>query len=44
MIVPPGVTIAPGCVVAAGAVVTKDTEPDGVYAGGPAGRVRSPAG
>ena len=28
-----GVTIGPGCVVAAGAVVTRDCEPDGLYAG-----------
>ena len=31
-----GVTIADGCVVGAGAIVTKDTEPYGVYAGVPA--------
>ncbi len=36
----PGVTVAPGCVVGAGAVVTRDTAPDGVYAGVPARRVR----
>jgi maltose O-acetyltransferase len=35
-VVLPGVTIAPGCVVGAGAVVTKDTEPNAVYAGVPA--------
>lgn len=35
-----GVRIASGCVVGAGAVVTKDTEPDGVYVGVPARRVR----
>lgn len=35
-----GVRIAAGCVVGAGAVVTKDTEPDGVYVGVPARRVR----
>ncbi|MFZ2172735.1 MAG: DapH/DapD/GlmU-related protein [Rhodococcus sp. (in: high G+C Gram-positive bacteria)] len=33
-----GVTIASGCVVAAGSVVTVDTEPDGLYAGVPAVR------
>lgn len=31
-----GVTIADGCVIGAGAVVTKDTEPYGVYVGVPA--------
>lgn len=36
----PGVTIGSGCVVAAGAVVVKDCEPDGLYAGVPARRVR----
>lgn len=35
-----GVRIADGCVIAAGAVVTKDTEPHGVYAGIPAQRIR----
>ncbi len=32
----PGVTIAKGCVIGAGAVVTKDTEERGVYLGVPA--------
>jgi maltose O-acetyltransferase len=32
----PGVTIGPGCVVAAGSVVTKDCEPNSLYAGVPA--------
>lgn len=36
----PGVTVARGCVVAAGAVVTRSTEPDGLYAGVPAVRRR----
>jgi acetyltransferase-like isoleucine patch superfamily enzyme len=36
----PGITIAEGCVVAAGSVVTKDTEPHGLYAGMPAKRLR----
>ncbi|ONH28974.1 acyltransferase [Pseudofrankia asymbiotica] len=36
----PGVTIKDGCVIAAGAVVTGDCEPDGLYAGIPARRVR----
>ena len=35
-----GVRVAAGCVIGAGAVVTKDTEPDGVYVGVPARRVR----
>jgi maltose O-acetyltransferase len=35
-----GVRVAAGCVVGAGAVVTRDTEPDGVYVGVPARRVR----
>ena len=39
-IVLPGVTIARGCVVAAGAVVTSDCAPDGLYAGVPARRIR----
>ena len=40
-IVLPGTTIGTGCVVAAGAVVTKDCEPGGLYAGVPARRIRS---
>ena len=36
----PGVAVADGCVIAAGAVVTRDTHPDGLYAGVPARRVR----
>jgi len=36
----PGVTVGTGCVLAAGAVVTKDCEPNGLYAGVPARRVR----
>lgn len=35
-----GVTIADGCIIAAGAVVTKDTEPYGIYAGVPAKRIK----
>jgi maltose O-acetyltransferase len=35
-----GVTIGAGCIIAAGAVVTKDCEPDGLYAGVPAVRKR----
>jgi sugar O-acyltransferase (sialic acid O-acetyltransferase NeuD family) len=33
-----GITVAPRCFVAAGAVVTADTEPDGLYVGVPARR------
>jgi maltose O-acetyltransferase len=36
----PGVTVADGCVIGAGAVVTRSTEPDGLYVGVPAVRVR----
>jgi maltose O-acetyltransferase len=36
----PGVTVGEGCVIAAGAVVTSDCEPNGLYAGIPARRVR----
>lgn len=36
-----GVTIADGCIIAAGAVVTKDTEPYGIYGGVPAKRIRN---
>lgn len=36
----PGVTIAKGCVVAAGAVVTKCTATNGLYAGVPAKRIK----
>jgi acetyltransferase-like isoleucine patch superfamily enzyme len=39
-VVLPGVTIGEGCVVAAGAVVTRDCAPHGFYAGVPARRVR----
>jgi len=35
-----GVTIGRGCVIAAGAVVTRDCEPHGLYAGAPAARRR----
>ncbi len=35
-----GVSIADGCIIAAGAVVTKDTEPYGVYGGVPAKRIK----
>jgi maltose O-acetyltransferase len=36
----PGVSIGEGCVIAAGALVTGDCEPNGLYAGVPARRVR----
>ena len=36
----PGVHIADGCVIAAGAVVTKDTEPYCVYGGVPAKKIK----
>jgi maltose O-acetyltransferase len=36
----PGVNVGERCIVAAGAVVTSDCEPDGVYAGVPATRQR----
>ena len=35
-----GVKIADGCVIAAGAVVTHDTEPYCVYAGVPAQKIK----
>lgn len=37
----PGVNIAKGCIIAAGAVVIKDTEPNGLYAGVPAVRKKN---
>jgi maltose O-acetyltransferase len=36
----PGITIGEGTVIAAGAIVTKDCEPDALYAGVPARRLR----
>lgn len=36
----PGVTVRQGCVIAAGALVTKDTLPNGLYAGVPAKLIR----
>ena len=36
----PGVSIADGCIVGAGAVVTRSTQPDGLYAGNPAKRIK----
>ena len=35
-----GVTIANGCIIAAGSIVTKDTEPYSIYAGNPAKKVK----
>ena len=35
-----GIKIAPGCIISAGAVVTKSTKPYGIYAGVPAKRVK----
>jgi maltose O-acetyltransferase len=40
VLVLPGVTIGDGCVIAAGAVVTKDCAPNGLYVGSPARRIR----
>lgn len=39
-IINPGVTINAGCIIASGSVVTKDTAPNGVYAGVPARWIR----
>lgn len=36
----PGITVGDGCIIAAGAVVTSDCEPDGLYAGVPARRIK----
>ena len=36
----PGVTIGDGCVIAAGSVVTEDCDPDGLYGGVPARRIK----
>lgn len=36
----PGVHVGAGCIIGAGSVVTGDLEPDGVYAGAPARRIR----
>ncbi|MED3758946.1 acyltransferase [Peribacillus frigoritolerans] len=36
----PGVSIGEGCVVGAGALVTKDCEPNGLYVGVPAKRIK----
>ncbi|MGV1036250.1 MAG: acyltransferase [Candidatus Nanopelagicales bacterium] len=36
----PGVTVGEGCVIAAGAVVAEDCQPNGLYAGVPAARIK----
>ena len=36
----PGVKVADGCVIGAGAVVTKSTQPDGLYVGNPSKRIK----
>ena len=40
VVVLPGRTVARGCILGAGAVLTRDTSADGVYVGVPARRVR----
>lgn len=37
----PGVTVAEGCVIGAGSLVTRSTEPNGLYLGNPARRVKN---
>jgi maltose O-acetyltransferase len=41
VVVLPGVTVAHGCIIGAGAVVTKSTQPNGIYAGVPARLLRT---
>jgi maltose O-acetyltransferase len=36
----PGVTVGSGCIIAAGAMVVSDCEPNGLYAGVPAKRIK----
>lgn len=40
-IILPGVVIEEGCVIGAGALVTKSTEPNGLYVGSPAKRIKN---
>ncbi|KQU46709.1 acetyltransferase [Rhodococcus sp. Leaf278] len=40
-VIMPGVRVGAGCIVGAGSLVTKDCDPDGVYVGSPAIRVRN---
>lgn len=39
-VIMPNVKIAKGCIIAANALVTKDTEPNGLYMGQPARRIK----
>lgn len=41
VVVLPGVTIGDGVVIGAGSIVTKDCEPDSVYVGAPARKIKS---
>jgi acetyltransferase-like isoleucine patch superfamily enzyme len=38
--VAPGVNVGSGCIIAAGALVVRDCEPNGLYAGVPAKRIK----
>ena len=40
VVIMPGVTIKKGCVIGATALVTKDTEPNGLYVGKPAHKIK----
>jgi len=40
-VIMPGVRVGDGCIIGAGAVVTRSTEPYGIYAGVPARKIRS---
>jgi maltose O-acetyltransferase len=40
VLVLPGVTVGAGCVIAAGSLVNRDCQPNGLYAGVPARRIR----